>query len=150
MHRRLRYFLILLFSVIITTVWWPVNDSDCNPKAFLASKTPKFQVHATKVIIQPWRGRHHIYGIFMIPDEYKQAEFFVLTVEGAGNYCSKQFGYQKSFNDIFAEPGTYLVRKFIRTRTALRLIFQGLYFQINDNKNWTLTFPELKASQHNS
>jgi hypothetical protein len=150
MRRRLYYLLILLLSVIIITVWWPVNDSDCNSKALLASKTTKFQVHATKVIIQPWRGRHHVYGIFMIPDEYKQAEFFVVTVQGAGSYCSKQFGYQKNSNDILAEPGTYLVRKFIRTRTALRLIFQGLYFQIKDKKNWTLTFPELKAGQHNT
>ncbi|MEH1944770.1 MAG: hypothetical protein V7L01_31775 [Nostoc sp.] len=149
MHRRLRYILILLLSLSITTLWWPVNDSDCDFEAFLASKTPKFQVHATKVIVQPWRGRHHVYGIFMIPDEYKQAPFFVVTVQGAGSYCSKQSGHKKNFNNIFAEPGTFLVRKFIRTRIALRLILKGLYFQIDDPNNWTLTFPELKASQHN-
>ncbi len=146
MRRRLRYILILLLSLSIITLWWPVNDSDCNFGDFLASKTAKFQLNATKVIVQPWRGRHHVYGIFMIPDEYKQAPFFVVTVQGAGSYCSKQFGYKKNFDGIFAEPGTYLVRKFIRTRTALRLIFQGLYFQINDQQDWTLTFPELKTS----
>ncbi|MEH2335514.1 hypothetical protein [Nostoc sp.] len=150
MRHRLRYILILLLSLSIITLYWPVNNSDCNSEAILASKTTKFQVHATKVIVQPWHGRHHVYGIFMIPNEYKQAQFFVLTVKGAGSYCSKQFGYQKNFNDIFAEPGTYLLRKFIRTRTALRLILQGLYFQINDKQNWTLTFPELKVGQHNS
>ncbi|MEH1974347.1 MAG: hypothetical protein V7L02_14310 [Nostoc sp.] len=150
MRRRLRYILILLLSLSIITLWSPVNDSDCNIEAFLASKTTKFQVHATKVIVQPWRGRHHVYGIFMIPEEYKQSPFFVVTVQGAGSYCSKQFGDKKNFNDIFAEPGTYLVRKFIRTRIALRLIFQGLYFNLNDKQNWTLTFPELNTSEHNS
>ncbi|QLE50709.1 hypothetical protein FD724_23175 [Nostoc sp. C057] len=142
MRRRLRYILILLLSLSIITLWWPVNDSDCNFGDLLVSKTKKFQVNATKVIVQPWRGRHHVYGIFMIPNEYKQAPFFVVTVQGAGSYCSKQFGYKKNFNGIFAEPGTYLVQKFVRTRTALRLIFQGLYFQINDKQNWTLTLPE--------
>ncbi|MEH2133417.1 MAG: hypothetical protein V7K86_22875 [Nostoc sp.] len=150
MRRRLRYILILLLSLSIITLWWPVNDSDCNFEAFLASKTPKFQVQATKVVVHPWRGRHHVYGIFMIPDQYKQAPFFVVTVQGAGSYCSKQSGYKKNFDDIFAEPGTYLVRKFIRTRAALRLILQGLYFQVNDKQNWTLTFPEPKVSQRNS
>ncbi|MEH1789925.1 MAG: hypothetical protein V7L23_31270 [Nostoc sp.] len=150
MRHRLRYILLFLLSLSIITLWWTVNDSDCNFEPFLASKTTKFQVHATKVIIQPWRGRHHVYGIFMIPDEYKQAPFFVVTVQGAGSYCSKQSGYQKNFDDIFAEPGTYLVRKFIRTRIALRLILQGLYFQLNDKQNWTLTFPKPKTSQHNS
>ncbi|MGV0102675.1 hypothetical protein NSTCB13_01213 [Nostoc sp. DSM 114160] len=150
MRRRLPYILIFLLSLSIITLWWPVNDSDCNFEAFIASKTPKFQVHATKVSVQPWRGRHHVYGIFMIPDEYKQAPFFVLTVQGAGSYCSKQFGYKQNFDDIFAEPGTYLVKKAIRTRKTLRLILQGLYSQVNDKNNWTLTFPEPKASQDNS
>ncbi len=146
MHRKLRYILILLLSLSVITLWWPVNDSDCNFKTFLASKTTKFQVNATKVIVQPWRGRHNVYGIFTIPDEYKKAPFFVLTVKGAGSYCLKQFGHKQNFNGIVAEPGNYLVKKPIRTRTALRLILQGLYFQINDKKNWTLTFPEPKAS----
>lgn len=140
MHRRLRYVFILLLSMSIITLWWPVNDSDCNFEDFLASKTTKFQVHATKVTVQPWRGRHHVYGIFMIPDEYKKSPFFVLTVKGAGSYCSKQFGHKQNFDDIFAEPGTYLVKKPIRTRKTLRLILQGLYFQVNDKNNWTLTF----------
>ncbi|MBW4675658.1 MAG: hypothetical protein KME52_17025 [Desmonostoc geniculatum HA4340-LM1] len=144
MRHRLIYIFIFLLSLSIITLWWPVNDSDCNSEAFLASKTTKFQVKATKVVVQPWRGKHKSYGIFMIPDEYKQAPFFVLTVKGAGSYCSKQYGYRKNVDDIFAQPGTYLVRKFIRTRTSLRLILQGLYFQINDKKNWILTFPQPK------
>lgn len=150
MRRQFPYILISILSLSIITLWWPVNDSECNFKAFLASKTTKSQVEATKVIVQPWRGRHHVYGIFMIPDEYKQSPFFVVTVQGAGSYCSKQYGHKKKFDDISAEPGTYLVRKFIRTRIALRLILQGLYFQINDKQNWTLTFPELKTDQDNS
>lgn len=81
----------------------------------------------------------------MIPDEYKKAPFFVLTVKGAGNYCSKPFGYRKKIDNIVAQPGTFLLRKFIRTRTSVRLILQGLYFQINDKNNWTLTFPKLKS-----
>jgi hypothetical protein len=150
MHHRLRYILILLLSLSIIILWWPVNDSDCNFEAFLASKNPKFQVQAAKVVVHPWLGRHHVYGIFMIPDKYKQSPFFVVEVQGAGIYCSKQFGYKKNFDGIFAEPETYLVRKFIRTRATLRLILQGLYFQVNDKQNWTLTFPEPKVSQHNS
>ena len=148
MRRRLLYILISLLSLSIITLWWPVNDSDCNFEAFLASKTTRFQVHATKVIVQPWRGRHHVYGIFMIPDEYKQAPFFVLTVQGAGSYCSKQFGYKQNFDDIFPEPGTYLVKKPIRTRKTLRLILQGFYSQVNDKNNWTLTFPDAMPANH--
>jgi hypothetical protein len=145
MRRPLTYTLLLLLSLSIVTLLWPINDSQCNSKAFLASKTKKFQVQATKVIVQPWRGNHHVYGIFMVPDEYKQAPFFVLSVKGAGSNCSQPFGYSQNYDDIFAKPGTYLVKDHIRTRTAIRLIFQGLYKQINSQKNWTLTFPQPKA-----
>ncbi|WP_414571291.1 hypothetical protein [Nostoc sp. CCY 9925] len=147
MPYRLIYIFIFLFSLSIITLWWPVNDSVCNSDAFLASNITKFQIKASKVVVKPWLGKHKSYGIFMIPDEYKQAPFFVLTVKGAGNYCSKQYGYRNNFDDIFAQPGTYLVKKFIRTRTSVRLILQGLYFQIKDKNNWTLTFPEAKVDE---
>ncbi|BAY13190.1 hypothetical protein [Calothrix sp. NIES-2098] len=142
MRRKLIYILLLLLSLGIVTLLWPVNDSDCNSEAFLASKTKKFQVQATKVVVQPWRGEHHVYGIFMVPNEYKQSPLFVLTVKGFGSECSKPFGYSQYYDDISAKPGTHLVRDYIRTRTALRLILQGLYWQLNDKQNWTLTYPQ--------
>ncbi|MBH8573862.1 hypothetical protein I8752_12685 [Nostocaceae cyanobacterium CENA369] len=145
MRRKIMYVLILLLSLSIITFWWPVNDSECNSEAFLKSKIKKFQVQAAKVVVQPWRGEHQVYGIFMVPDEYKQTPFLVLTVKGFGSECSRPFGYRRNFDDIFAEPGTHLVRDYIRTRIALRLILQGLYFHLNEKQNWTLTFPQQKA-----
>lgn len=145
MRRRLTYVSILLLSLIVITLWWPVNDSQCNSEAFLASKTPKFQVQATKVVVQPWRGEHQVYAIFTVPDEYKKTPFFVLSVKGVYNDCSKPFGYSQNYDDIFAEPETHLIRDYLRTRITLRLILQGLYFQISDRQNWTLTYPQVKT-----
>jgi hypothetical protein len=142
MHRQLIYVLVFILSLSTVTLLWPVNDSQCDSEAFLASNTNKFQVQATKVVVQPWRGKHHIYGIFMVPDKYKKAPFFVLSVKGFGHKCSKPYGYHQKYDDISAEPGTYLVRDYMRTRTAIRLIFQGLYGKINDKQNWTLTYPQ--------
>lgn len=146
MRRKLLYILIVLLSLSIITLWWPVNDSQCNSEAFFKSKTRKFQVQATKVVVQPWRGEHQVYGIFIVPNEYKQTPFFILTVKGAGSECSRPSGYKQNFDDVFAETGTHLLRNYIRTRIALRLILQGLYFQLNDKQNWTLTFPKPEES----
>ncbi|MBD2196518.1 MULTISPECIES: hypothetical protein [Calothrix] len=147
MHRQLIYVLVFIVSLSTVTLLWPVNDSQCNSEAFLASNIQKFQVQATKVVVQPWLGEHNVYGIFMVPDKYKQAPFFVLTVKGFGHECSKPFGYGQKYDDISAHPGTHLVRDYIRTRTAMRLMLQGLYWQINDKQNWTLTYPEIQANQ---
>ncbi|MBD2450155.1 hypothetical protein H6G76_23935 [Nostoc sp. FACHB-152] len=144
MRRQIIYILIVLFSMLIITLWWPVNGSQCNWKAFLASTTQKFSVQASQIVVQPWFGEHHVYGIFMVPDEYQQTPFFVLTVPGGDSYCSKPFGYSQNYNDVFAEPGTHLIRYYLRTRIALRLMLQGLYFQLNDKQNWTLTYPQAK------
>jgi hypothetical protein len=146
MRRRLIYGLVLLFSMGVITLWWPVNDGNCNGTAFLRSKTPKFQVQATKVVIQPWRGEHHVYGIFMVPNEYKQTPFFVLSIKDYIHECSQPFGYVQYLDGILAEPGTHLIRDYMRTRTAMRLIFQGLYFHLNDIQNWTLIFPQVNSN----
>ncbi|BAY28255.1 hypothetical protein NIES2107_00790 [Nostoc carneum NIES-2107] len=142
MRRPFIYFLLFLISLIILTLWWPINDSACDAEAFLSSTTQKFQVQAAKVIVEPWRGKHHVYGVFMVPNEYKESPFFVLTVKGFGNECAKPFGYKQYYDGISAAPGTHLLREYIRTRTALRLILQGLYNQLNDKNNWTLTYPQ--------
>lgn len=113
MLRQMTYVLILLFSLIIVTLWWPINDADCNSKAFLASKNPKFSIQASQIVVQPWRGEHQVYGIFMVPNEYKRSPFFVLSVKGVGSYCSRPFGYNKNYDDVVAEPGTHLIRYYM-------------------------------------
>ncbi|MBD2594916.1 hypothetical protein H6G74_11320 [Nostoc spongiaeforme FACHB-130] len=144
MRRPIIYILILLVSILIVTLFWPVHNSQCNSEAFLKSNKQKLQITASQVVVQPWRGEHHVYGIFMVPDEYKQAPFFVLSVQGVGNYCSKPFGYSQNYDDVFAQPGTHLIRYYLRTRLALRLIVQGLYLQLNDQQNWVLIYPQVK------
>ncbi|MBW4558843.1 MAG: hypothetical protein KME59_23570 [Trichormus sp. ATA11-4-KO1] len=147
MRRQLTYFLIVFVSLSLITLWWPINEFECNSEAFLASGTQKFQVKATKVVVQPWLGGHQVYGIFMVPNEYKRSPFFVFTFKGIGSNCSRPFGYSQNYDDIFADPGTHLVRNYMRTRIALRFILQGLYFQMNNPQNWTLTYPQLNADQ---
>ncbi len=145
MPRNLTYILILLLSLIIVILWWPLNDSDCDSEPFMASKTQKYEVHATKVVVQPWHGEHQIYAIFMVPNKYERSPFFILTVKGVGNSCEKPFGSYQNIDGISAAPGTHLIKDHIRTRLALRLILLGLYDQLNDKQNWTLTYPQNNA-----
>jgi hypothetical protein len=123
------------------TIWGNVNDYDCSSADFILPKTKRFQVSATKVIVEPWLSKHHVYGIFKIPDKYKETPFFILTIPGNHQYCSRPFGYDENYDDVFAEPGTHLIRYYIRSRTGIKLIFQGLYFQLNNPNNWILSFP---------
>ncbi|MBW4449454.1 MAG: hypothetical protein KME38_22080 [Spirirestis rafaelensis WJT71-NPBG6] len=150
MRRFVTYIIIFLVSLSLIIAWMPLKDTTCNAEPFLTSKTPKFQVHATKVVVEPWFGEHHVYAIFMVPDKYKEAPFFILTVKHVGSFCEKPFGNSQYYDDVLAEPGTHLIRDYIRTRLALRLIFQGLYFQLNDKYNWSLTYPADNSAKVNN
>ena len=142
MRRQITYILILLLSLSIVTLWWPLDDFDCNGTPFLVSKSKKYEVHATKVVVKPWYGEHQVYAIFRVPNKYERSPFFVLTVKGVGSSCEKPFGSFQNIDGVSAAPGTHLIRDYIRTRLALRMILQGLYNQLSDKQNWTLTYPQ--------
>ncbi|MBW4599755.1 MAG: hypothetical protein KME29_09090 [Calothrix sp. FI2-JRJ7] len=137
--------LILGILSVIYIILMPLHDIDCNAEPFMSSKVEKFQVSATKVVAQPWLGQHMVYGIFTVPDEYKETQFFILTVKGAGSFCEKPFGNKLKVDDIIAQPGTHLIKGYIRTRLALKSILQGLYSSISSKDNWTLTYPSKKV-----
>jgi hypothetical protein len=144
--RYIVYGLILLFSLLMILIWWPVNDSTCSLVTLLKLKQQNFQVQAQKVVVKPWLGEHHVYGIFQVPDEYKNSQFFMLSIPGDHKYCYRPFGYRQNYDDVFAESGKHLIRIYIRTRITVKMIFQGLYFQLNNPQNWTLTFPQPKVN----
>lgn len=142
MRRTIIYGLIFLFSLLIVIIWWPVNDSNCSLVNLLRLKKQNFPIQATQVVVKPWLGEHHVYGIFRVPDQYKETQFMMLTVPDNRKYCSRPFGYSQNYDDVFAEPGTHLIKHYIRSRIAVKMIFQGFYFQLNNPKNWTLIFPK--------
>jgi hypothetical protein len=133
--------LLIFLTLSVAYLFMPLHDIDCEAEPFMSSSSPKFQVQATKVVVQPWLGEHQVYAIFTVPNQYKQTPFFILTVKGAGDFCEKPFGNSQYINGISARPDTHLIKDYIRTRLALKLIFQGLYNQIKDKSSWTLTYP---------
>jgi len=140
MRRLLIYGLIFTLSCLVI-IWWPVNDSNCSPITLAKLKKANFQVTATKVSVQPWLGQHHIYGIFQVPASYKESQFFMLSIPGSRQYCARPFGYSENYDDVFAEPGNILIRYYVPTRMGIKMIFQGLFFELNNPQNWSLTFP---------
>ncbi|QNP28685.1 hypothetical protein [Cylindrospermopsis curvispora] len=140
MRRLIIYGLIFILSCLVI-IWWPVNDSNCSFITLAKLKKDNFQVTATKVSVRPWLGQHHIYGIFQVPDSYKESQFFMLSIPGGRQYCARPFGYSENYDDVFAQPGNILIRYYVPTRIGTKMIFQGLFFELNNPQNWSLTFP---------
>lgn len=115
-------------------------ESLCDLEVFLSSNRSTARIHATKVIVSPWHGQHQVYGLFMLPDAVQPGQPVVLAVKDVGVYCDIVVNSGKSIDGIDAKPHHYLMKDYIRTRTALWLIAQGKLEQLKHPSSWTLTY----------
>src|SRR2546426_6045838 len=60
--------------VLAGTVAWLLNKpatGDCGGEAPTNHKG--HEIRATKGVVQPWLGEHHVYGLFIVPHPYKHS-----------------------------------------------------------------------------
>jgi hypothetical protein len=118
--------------------------TNCGGGTFPDSHGPV--ILASRVVLRPWYGPHHIYGIFLIPNQYRDTRFSpTVTVVGVTERSSlsevSALG-ESSVNvhgdNIKVEPGHYLAHAHIRTRVALWLLVTGHFGDLRATCNWTL------------
>ncbi len=122
--------------------------SECPEVATQTSfATPAKTIHPTKVIVRPWRGRHHVYGIFVLPPGYTAAEFFQISLKDAGSYCGGVSGLEDFVSDTSIDTKDLSLEKGesdrvvvgrLRTRTALWVISKGKHELLNLPQSWSL------------
>lgn len=119
----------------------PSIASKCPEEALVTRNSSSYQLHPHKVIIKPWRGRHQVYGIFVIPEEYQASNFFMVSIEKASTYCGgKPVAVAgKKFQGVYVKPEERILVGYFRTRTASWLIAQGKIEQLKQPRNWVLS-----------
>lgn len=127
----------------------------CGAAAWLLSKAPAGgcgseaarpsvqAIRATKVVVEPWQGKHHVYAIFMVPDMYKDSTKYTatLTVGTRHRFAAASWPQRQRIGDLSAAPGHYLLRSYISTRTALWFLVTGRFGDLQSCE-WTLVFAE--------
>lgn len=128
------------------TVAWFLNKpatADCASDAPADHKTQ--EIRAAKVVVQPWLGPHHVYGVFIVPNPYKQNTKYAvtMTIRGFDHHFSVAERPDKRHVDhIVAPPGHYVLRGYVPTRLALWFLLTGLLDDLRHSCNWTLMFIE--------
>jgi hypothetical protein len=113
----------------------------CRSWGFVSSANGKYYSNPEKLVIQPWFGRHRVYGIFMIPNGYRSDRFVTLTIPGDKIYCGQLMNDGDNFiEEIYAQPGYHLVKGQFNTRIAVWLIAQGKKEQLQQASNWKLGY----------
>jgi len=77
------FFGILLALLATATVLLNMPPlTDCRSEAPVAAG--QYWFRATQTVVQPWQGQHHVYGTFMVPDQYKRDRLYraKLVIQG--------------------------------------------------------------------
>ena len=142
-HRWLILFSILfalLATAIVLLNMPPLTD--CRSEAPVETEQHWFS--ATQTVVQPLQGQHHVYGTFSVPDQFRRdrlyraklviqgfsQEFAEVSPEGGDNYNG------------LVEPGHYIKRVYVPTRTALWFLLTGRFGDLKMPCHWWLVISD--------
>ncbi|MDX2257088.1 MAG: hypothetical protein NW214_16375 [Pseudanabaenaceae cyanobacterium bins.39] len=104
-----------------------------------------------KIVVQPWRGEHHVYAIFAIPlplqNIYDRSFLKVKGIDGKWYVTvAKPHLY-----DVKVPEGYFLLVGFVPTRLALLAMILGNFDSLKVPCNWSLfIFPETDVTKTTS
>jgi hypothetical protein len=142
MKSRAAWIATAVLAALLATATVLVNMpplTECRSETQVAAK--QYWFRATQTVVQPWRGPHHVYGIFTIPAHYKFDHLYTakLTIQGTTAQLSPEG------EDIYsgrAEPGHYIKRVYLPTRTALWFLLNGRFGDLRMPCHWLLVIAD--------
>src|SRR6185295_15992369 len=64
-------FLCVALALAVSGAWFLNMPPTTNCGAEVSAESKIRTIRPTKVVAQPWKGRHRVYGIFMVPQSHK-------------------------------------------------------------------------------
>jgi len=140
--------LLIIFSLLLAllvTATVLVNMpplTDCRSEAPVAAGQYWFK--ATQPVVQPWQGQHHVYGTFMVPDQYGRDRLYraKLVIQGFSQEFAEVSPEGEDNDNGRAEPGHYIKRVYLPTRTALWFLLTGRFGDLRTSCHWWLVISD--------
>jgi hypothetical protein len=129
---------ILVLSVAVLALANAPPSTDCS------SSTPDDQdekwFRAIRIVVQPWWGPHHVYGVFSVPLRYKRDRLYTarLMIEGLTEDPSNETPEGEDFSSGPTVPGHYIKRMYLPTKTALVILATGRFGDLKKSCHWWL------------
>lgn len=100
---------------------------------------------ATEIVVQPWRGEHHVYGVFTVPSQYRDQRLYSakLTIRGLIKGYPEISPESGNVYDERVDPGHYLMRVYFPTRMTLWFLITGRFGDLKSSCHWWLTIVDL-------
>lgn len=99
---------------------------------------------AAKVVVQPWRGPHHVYGVFFVPKQYRRDRLYKakLVVQGLTEELPETSPASGGGYDGRVDPGLYAMQLYLPTRMAIWLLFTGRFGDLNAACHWWIVIAD--------
>lgn len=137
--------LTLLIVLSWTTIAKVPNAFTCQQSNVIRGTAERHYTHPDKIVIEPWRGEHHVYAIFMIPGNYVNDKLYTVTIKGVGSFCGEfAFGGTTVAEGVYAKPGHYLMKALFLTRATVWLIAEGKEDELKQPDNWTVGYEKVE------
>lgn len=141
----LSLFSVLGFSHVSTYLSEQAPIVRCQQWGFNRTQGKKYYTYPEKLVVQPWRGQHNVYAIFVIPNGYKRDALFTVSIPGSPTYCGRFQDIDTALSGVDQANYNTKIRGFLNTRIAVKLIAQGKLSQLKERQNWRLGY--VKHSQ---
>jgi len=143
--RRMAWIGLVFGVVIVLTAMWLANrpaTTNCDDRSWLNSSDNI--LFASQVVIQPWYGRHNVYGVFVIPSQYRDKEYSgTVIVRGVKEHAELSLSPTKGHGIIIPNvPDRFVRHAHIRSRVALWFFLTGHFGDLRATCNWALMFTD--------
>jgi hypothetical protein len=114
----------------------PITECTSGPPA--NTKDQIFQAH--RVVVEPWQGPHHVYGIFSLPAQYRRHHLHTarLIILGVAEDLPAISPESELMDGSKAQVDHDLVRVHFQTRRALWILLTGRFRNLKSACHWWL------------
>jgi hypothetical protein len=118
-------------------------STDCLSETPVATR--QYWFRATQTVVQPWRGPHHVYGLFNVPDQYRRDDLYTakLMIQGITEEFPEASPEGRDGFNGRTEPGPYNSKRiYLPTRTALWALLTGRFGDLKTLCHWWLVIAD--------
>lgn len=104
----------------------------------------QYWFRATEIFVQPWRGEHHVYGLFTVPVRYGNDRLYTarLMIRGLIENLPETSSAAGIINSDRDETKHSVMRVHLPTRMALWFLITGRFGDLNLPCNWWLVIAD--------
>lgn len=100
-----------------------------------------YKVNPKKIVIEPWRGQHNVYALFVVPQKYAATlgeREAIVRINGVESTVNATVAKPSLYKQVEVPEDSLLLISYLWTRDALWQILQGKYGELQQFCNWTL------------